>query len=71
LAYDDLLQQKRKQIELLLQNYSINWNTKFLSSVIHMAVNRYFSTQQRLHECILYGLLLKFLKSEKARKGKA
>jgi thiopeptide-type bacteriocin biosynthesis protein len=71
LAYDDLLQQKRKQIELLLQNYGINWNTKFLSSVIHMAVNRYFSTQQRLHECILYGLLLKFLKSEKARKGKA
>ncbi|UOE47146.1 lantibiotic dehydratase [Mucilaginibacter sp. SMC90] len=71
LAYDDLLQQKRKQVQLLLQRYSINWNAKFLSSVIHMAVNRYFSNRQRLHEYILYGLLLKFLKSEKARKGKA
>ncbi|MFC0513814.1 lantibiotic dehydratase [Mucilaginibacter angelicae] len=71
LAYDDLLQQKREQVELLLQKYNINWNAKFLGSVIHMAVNRYFSTRQRLHECILYGLLLKFLKSEKARKGKA
>ncbi|WP_114937007.1 lantibiotic dehydratase [Mucilaginibacter endophyticus] len=70
LAYDDLLQQKRKRVELLLQKYNINWNAKFLSSIIHMAVNRYFSTQQRLHECILYGLLLKFLKSEKARRGK-
>ncbi|WP_121809618.1 lantibiotic dehydratase [Mucilaginibacter kameinonensis] len=71
LAYDDLLQEKRKQVELLLQKYTINWNAKFLGSVIHMAVNRYFSNRQRLHECILYGLMLKFLKSEKARKGKA
>ncbi|WP_413666973.1 lantibiotic dehydratase [Mucilaginibacter sp. Mucisp86] len=70
LAYDDLLQQKRMQVALLLQRYTINWNAKFLGSVIHMAVNRYFSNRQRLHECILYGLLLKFLKSEKARKGK-
>ncbi|NVM62584.1 thiopeptide-type bacteriocin biosynthesis protein [Mucilaginibacter sp. SG538B] len=70
LAYDDLLRQKRMQVELLLQNYTIDWNAKFLSSVIHMAVNRYFSSRQRLHECILYGMLLKFLKSEKARKGK-
>jgi thiopeptide-type bacteriocin biosynthesis protein len=70
LAYDDLLQEKRKQVELLMQEYNINWDWKFLGSVIHMAVNRYFSSRQRLHECILYGLLLKFLKSEKARKGK-
>jgi thiopeptide-type bacteriocin biosynthesis protein len=71
LAYDDLLQQKRTQVEMLLQRYSVDWNAKFLGSVIHMAVNRYFSNRQRLHECILYGLLFKFLKSEKARKGKA
>ncbi|PWK79598.1 thiopeptide-type bacteriocin biosynthesis protein [Mucilaginibacter oryzae] len=67
LAYDNLLQEKRQNIANLLQRYHVDWNDKFLSSVIHMAVNRYFSTRQRLHECILYGIMLKYLKSEKAR----
>ncbi|AYL96571.1 lantibiotic dehydratase [Mucilaginibacter celer] len=68
LAYDKLLHQKREHIDRLLQQYHIDWNERFLSSVIHMAVNRYFSNRQRLHECILYGIMLKYLKSEKARK---
>lgn len=68
LAYDNLLKQKRENIEHLLLRYHIDWNDRFLSSVIHMAVNRYFSTRQRLHECILYGMMHKYLKSEKARK---
>jgi thiopeptide-type bacteriocin biosynthesis protein len=68
LVYDNLLQQKRENIVNLLQRYHIDWNERFLSSIIHMAVNRYFSNRQRLHECILYGMMLKYLKSEKARK---
>jgi len=38
-----------------------------LTSVIHMHVNRMFRTKQRVNECVIYYLLLKFYRSKKAR----
>ncbi len=37
--------------------------TSVLSSIIHMHINRMFRTKQRLNECAIYNLLLRFYQS--------
>lgn len=40
-------------------------HTQLLSSIIHMHINRLFRTKQRINECVIYYLLLKFYKSKR------
>lgn len=68
--YNEQLNNRRTEVEILLQNHKADWNDKFVASLIHMLVNRYFVNQQRLHECLLYGMLVKHLKSNMARAAK-
>ncbi|WP_412466641.1 lantibiotic dehydratase [Pedobacter sp. KLB.chiD] len=65
--YEDLLNQRCAEIDALLDNQQVDWNHSFLAGLIHMLVNRYFINQQRLHECLLYGIMVKQLKSGLAR----
>ncbi|WP_145858398.1 lantibiotic dehydratase [Pedobacter suwonensis] len=65
--YEALLNNRREEIEVLLEGKHVDWNDSFLAGVIHMLINRYFVNQQRLHECLLYGIMVKQLKSGLAR----
>lgn len=38
-----------------------------LTSLIHMHINRMFRTRQRVNECVIYYMLLKFYRSENAK----
>ena len=46
-----------------------DWMPSFLSSVIHMSINRTMSARQRFYEMILYYFLAKYYKSKLARMG--
>jgi thiopeptide-type bacteriocin biosynthesis protein len=65
--YETLLNNRRNEIDELLEGQQVDWNDSFLAGLIHMLVNRYFINQQRLHECLLYGMMVKQLKSGLAR----
>nr|WP_262889379.1 lantibiotic dehydratase [Pedobacter sp. SG908] len=67
--YETLLNNRRNEIDELLQGQQVDWNDSFLGGLIHMLLNRYFVNQQRLHECLLYGMMVKQLKSGLARAG--
>lgn len=67
--YETLLNNRRSEIDELLKGQQVDWNDSFLGGMIHMLVNRYFVNQQRLHECLLYGMMVKQLKSCLARSG--
>lgn len=67
--YETLLNNRRSEIDELLKGQQVDWNDSFLGSMIHMLINRYFVNQQRLHECLLYGIMVKQLKSCLARSG--
>lgn len=41
-----------------------------IGSYIHMTLNRYFSGEQRLHECIIYDFLFRFYRSKQAMMSK-
>jgi thiopeptide-type bacteriocin biosynthesis protein len=65
--YQDVLGTRKSEIDQLLSKEEIVWDDRFLGSIIHMLLNRYFNTNQRLHECLLYGFVVKALKTEIAR----
>jgi len=65
--YEALLTNRRTEIDALLKQQKVDWNDMFLAGLIHMLINRYFVNQQRLHECLLYGMMVKQLKSGLAR----
>jgi thiopeptide-type bacteriocin biosynthesis protein len=62
--YLPLLHQRRIDMEILLKGKQVSWTDNFLASLIHMLLNRYFINQQRLHECLLYGMIVKYLKAQ-------
>ncbi|TCD29598.1 hypothetical protein EZ456_00860 [Pedobacter psychrodurus] len=68
--YEALLNDRRVAVDTLLKAQQVDWNDSFLAGLIHMLLNRYFVSQQRLHECLLYGLMVKHLKSGLARVAK-
>lgn len=41
--------------------------TSFISSLVHMSMNRIFTANQRLHEMVLYDLLFRYYKSRQHR----
>ena len=67
LQYRDLLEARKIAVDSALNNKNISWDDRFSGSMIHMLLNRYFNTQQRLHECLLYGFIVKALKTDIAR----
>ena len=68
LVYQDLLTLRKEEIDFLLSRHTeVIWDERFLASMIHMLLNRYFNNQQRLHECLLYGFIVKALKTDLAR----
>lgn len=69
--YQILLQEREINFSLVSIQQNILWSDQLLGSVIHMAINRFFSEQPRLHECIIYGLIFRALKSESARRTKS
>lgn len=65
--YHELLAMRKVEIDMILNGQEVSWDERFIGSMIHMLLNRYFNTQQRLHECLLYGFIVKALKTDIAR----
>jgi len=65
--YHELLEIRKAEVDSILSGNLVLWDERFLGSMIHMLLNRYFNTQQRLHECLLYGFIVKALKTDIAR----
>ena len=55
--------------ERILKKININkkYNNNMIWDIIHMLMNKWFRTEQRKHEMLIYNLLYRYLKSEKAR----
>ncbi|WP_129716029.1 lantibiotic dehydratase [Pedobacter sp. SYP-B3415] len=61
-----------RQLALIMQTCkSPREKNQMLSDLIHMHINRLFSSDQRMHEAIIYQYLLKALQTEHARAKKA
>lgn len=58
-----------EQIILKEEEKTISIIFPLLSSIIHMHVNRMFRTKQRVNECVIYYLLLRYYKSKSAIEG--
>jgi thiopeptide-type bacteriocin biosynthesis protein len=65
--YSKLITLFTDQLNQIVDPKSAPVAESFLASIIHMFVNRYYIVNQRLHECLLYGLVIKALKAEIAR----
>jgi len=65
--YQELLLWRKNEVDVIVSRQPIIWEERFLGSMIHMLLNRYFHNQQRLHECLLYGFIVKALKTDIAR----
>jgi thiopeptide-type bacteriocin biosynthesis protein len=65
--YRDVIRIRESEIDKLLRKEVFVWDERFLGSIIHMLLNRYFNNNQRLQECLLYGFVVKALKTEIAR----
>ncbi|MBK7884844.1 MAG: hypothetical protein IPJ81_14455 [Chitinophagaceae bacterium] len=47
----------RDEVDILKSNSTINEINGWLSSYIHMSINRLFKSKSRLHEFILYEII--------------
>lgn len=62
-AYQALL----KQVSLLLKQTNVNESLQLIRDLVHMHVNRLFTTDQRVHELIIYQFYLKELLAQQNR----
>lgn len=62
-AYQTLL----KQVSLLLKQTNVNESLQLIRDLVHMHVNRLFTTDQRVHELIIYQIYLKELLARRNR----
>jgi len=64
-------QKSKDSIERILQEFDLNTSDNqlvaFLSSHLHMMVNRVFRTRQRIHELVIYDFMFRYYKSELAK----
>jgi len=64
-------QKSARSINATLMEFSLNTSDNqlvaYLSSHIHMIINRVFRTRQRMHEMVLYDFLFRYYKSELAK----
>ncbi|MBB6005374.1 lantibiotic dehydratase [Arcicella rosea] len=74
LLFESIQQKSKKikenieQIKALKSKHTLN---KYLSSIIHMTVNRVIANNQRFHELIIYDFMYRFYQAETAKQKKA
>ena len=71
IKYSDILNRRKNDLEEItkkLNKEELQWISDYsLSSLIHMTMNRFFKSKNRLHEMVIYFFLYKYYDSYLAR----